>query len=89
MPRRLLLAAEILREVAREVNAADRPLLESAAAELADRATELLAEEARLDDATELTPIGRAVAGFGPATGFEPATGFDHEPRRPQALSVH
>lgn len=45
MPRRLLLAADILRDVAREVNAADRPLLEAAADELAERAAELLADE--------------------------------------------
>lgn len=43
MPRRLLLAADILLDVARTVNEADRPLLESAAAELAARAEELCA----------------------------------------------
>lgn len=45
MPRRLLLAADILLDVARTVNEADRPLLESAAAELAARAEELCAAE--------------------------------------------
>ncbi len=47
MPRRLLLAAEILRGVARTVNAADRPLLEAAADELVDRAAALCAAEGR------------------------------------------
>lgn len=41
MPGRLLMAAEILLDVARTVNAADRPLLEAAAAELTERATEI------------------------------------------------
>lgn len=47
MPRRLLLAAEILRDVARTVDAADRPLLEAAADELVDKAAALCAAESR------------------------------------------
>ena len=59
MPRRLLLAADILRDVAREVNAADRPLLEAAADELAERAAALLADEGLDREPTpRLEPIG-------------------------------
>jgi len=64
MPRRLLLAAEILRDVARTVNAADRPLLEAAADELSDRAADLIAEEeASFEPAREIaakwpSPLG-------------------------------
>ncbi len=77
MPRRLLLAAEILRDVAREVNAADRPLLRAAADELADRAEELLAGDACRD------PIPRL-----PAT-LPARIGSDGGSRLDQALSVH
>jgi len=79
MLRRLLLAAEILRDVAHEVNAADRHLLESAADDLADRAAELLAgEDAGLDEVTtQLPPIG------------QPVTGFDGGQHYSPALSVH
>lgn len=47
MPRRLLMAAEILLDVARTVNAADRPLLEAAADELVERAQMVSAAEGR------------------------------------------
>lgn len=66
MPKRLLLAAEILRDVARTVNAADRPLLESAADELEERAAELLLELETCDEpVAPALPGGRPHAGAG------------------------
>ena len=44
MPNRLMLAAEIMLEVAHTMNDANRALLEAAAAELAERAREMSAE---------------------------------------------
>lgn len=67
MPSRLLLAAEILRDVARTINAADRPLLEAAADELAGRAAEILA-----DEGTNLASMPRPVMVGLPANNDDP-----------------
>ncbi len=59
MPRRLLLAAAILRDVARTVDAADRPLLEAAADDLTDRAEEMLVTDGLSSDLARKTPAAR------------------------------
>lgn len=82
MPTRLLLAADILRDVARTVNAADRPLLEAAADELADRAAALCAaEDMPLDIDAEVAAMRPSIRRL--------AAAFDPEAKRGLALLVH
>ena len=82
MPRRLLLAAAILRDVARTVNAADRPLLEAAADDLTDRAEEMLATDGLSSDRARETPaVGRSIRAL--------AAALDHPNTSRGELLVH
>ena len=76
MPRRLMLAAEIMLDVARTTSDADRALLETAAAELATKAIELSAKQG--------TPIDGS-AGRAPLPALARDHGIDHR----SSLMVH
>ena len=76
MPERLMMAAEIMLDVARTTSDAHRWLLEAAAAELAVKAIALAAEQGRTIDGSAVTAVLLLAGG---------RDGSDHRPR----LLVH
>ncbi len=76
MPKRLMLAAEIMLDVARTTSDANRALLEAAAAELATRAIAMAAEQGSPIEGS----IGKALP---------PIAGYDHGIDHRASLLVH